>query len=741
MALYVLTVFLSAMLLFQVQLIIAKYILPWFGGTANVWITCMLFFQVLLACGYAYSHEIVSKLSARRQSIVHLLLLVVSIGLLALQTLAWGLPLLPGATWKPTAGYIPVVQVIGLLTIGVGLPFFILSTTSSLLQAWFSQAFRSYSPYRLYALSNAGSLLGLLSYPFLVEPNFALSLQTEIWAGLYLVFALFCGLIAWQSGRHSKTQPSSNHQFVNFSAESSETGKLNWLQRMLWLTLAAAASTVLLATTNQVTEEIAVVPFFWVLPLGIYLVTFILCFSSQWFYFRPLFVITAGVIMLFVGRTILKMPTAAVGGIYDVGIIEQMSVYYFALFICCMLCHGELVKLKPSSRYLTQFYLIISIGGALGGFFVGIIAPYFFQVLWELYIGYFVCGCAVLVAVLCERGSLLNIPGWGWGLRVPAAAMVFVLGIAPFFLLIERLPQSYQNTIFAVAARLGFDEYLATDIPWKRTIAMRRNFYGILRVVELSPPDLTKHQNVLFHGQTVHGFQLQHDRRLPTSYYTENSGIGLAIINHPRYKSTDRLNNQMRVGIIGLGAGTLATYGRDGDYYRIYEINPAIVELAATKDGYFSFVSDCKAEVDIVLGDARVSLENEEPQRFDILALDAFCGGTPPAHLLTKEAFNVYLRHIRDGGVIAIHISNRYLDFRPIIWKLADEYNLSGSNIVSKACDDLSYEADWILLTKDINFLSQKCIVDASSPRIADKDLGSIKMWTDDYSNFFQLLR
>jgi hypothetical protein len=744
MALYAFTVFLSAVLLFQVQLIIAKYILPWFGGAANVWIACMLFFQVLLACGYAYSHAIVSRLSARRQCMVHVLLLVVSVGLLALQTLAWKVPLLPGATWKPTAGYIPAIQVLGLLTISVGMPFFSLSTTSSLLQAWFSRRFLNYSPYRLYALSNTGSLLGLLSYPFLVEPNFGLSLQSQSWSFLYVAFALCCGFVAWQSRQYKETGFRSNLNSYDSSTVSFKTEKPTWLQRLLWLTLAAAASTVLLATTNQVTEEIAVVPFFWVLPLGIYLLTFILCFSSPWFYFRPLFVATAGIIMLFVGRTILKMPAIAVSGAYDVGIIEQMSVYYFALFICCMLCHGELVRLKPGSKYLTQFYLIISIGGALGGVFVGLIAPYFFRVLWELYIGYFVCGCAVLIAALRERRSLLNIPGWGWGFRVPAVAMVIALGIGPFFLLIDRLPQNYRDVISAITTSFSFNENPAIGYPQERTVEIRRNFYGILRVVEVNLSDPKRDKYLLYHGQTVHGFQLQHDeisRRLPTTYYTKNSGIGLAIMNHPRYKSTNRHDNQMRVGVIGLGVGTLAAYGRDGDYYRIYEINPDVVELAATKDGYFSFVADCKADVNIILGDARVSLENEEPQGFDVLALDAFCGGTPPVHLLTKEVFNIYLRHIRDGGVIALHISNRYIDFEPVILKLAKKFNLSGVHIISDGDDYFSYESDWILLTKNEDFLCQEAVANSSIPLIIDKDLISIKIWTDDYSNLFQLLR
>jgi len=409
-----------------------------------------------------------------------------------------------------------------------------------------------------------------------------------------------------------------------------------------------------------------------------------------------------------------------------------------------MLCHGELVKLKPNPKYLTHFYLTISIGGALGGVFVGIIAPYFFQVVWELYIGYFVCGCAVMAATLRERGSLLNIPRWKWAFRVPAGFMVAVLCVAPFFLLIDRLPQNYRNTIFAASAGLGFDKYLSISNPQIKTVAIRRNFYGILRVVEVNPNNPQKHKYILYHGQTVHGLQVQSDersRRLPTTYYAKDSGIGLAIMNHPRYRSVDHFDSQMRVGIIGLGAGTLATYGRYGDYYRIYEINPAVIELAATQKGYFSFVPNCKADVNVILGDARISLENEEPQGFDVLVLDAFCGGTPPVHLLTKEAFNVYLQHMRNGGIIAVHISNRYLDFRPIIWKLADEFNLNLVRITSEADNLLSYESDWILLTKDRDFLHQNNISDASTATVADKDLASIEMWTDDYSNLYQILR
>ncbi|MBW1767459.1 MAG: ferrichrome ABC transporter permease [Deltaproteobacteria bacterium] len=744
MTIYALTIFLSAVLLFQVQLIIAKYILPWFGGTPAVWTTCMLFFQVMLTAGYAYSHGIVSRLSARRQSRVHLFMLSCSVILLLIQFFVWQSPILPDAGWKHTGSDMPIARVLGLLAISVGMPFFILSTTSTLLQAWFSRAFPDRSPYKLFALSNGGSLLGLLSYPFLVEPNFTLSFQAGFWFVLYVVFVLCCGFTALNAGRQKGLQADSGFRAANRdTTENGENGRPTWLQYALWLTLTAGASIVLLATTNQVSEEVAVIPFLWVLPLSIYLLTFILSFSSRFLYWRPLFVVAGIVIMFFVSKTMFKMLAMMVGDSYGAGIIEQVTVYYVALFICCMLCHGELVKLKPNTRYLTHFYLSVSIGGALGGIFVGIIAPYLFQGLWELYIGYFVCGLAVMVAVLRDRGSMLNIPVWGWLLRVPAMVLVILLAVGPFFLLVDRLPQTYRNVTLLAANRLGITRYLPMGDPNVKTIAMQRNFYGILRVVETDSYDPERHRRDLYHGQTLHGFQYMGSdsyRRMVTSYFTASSGIGRAIVNHPRYRAYNPHGEQLRVGFVGLGAGTLAAYGRVGDYYRIYEINPAMAELAASDEGYFSYVPDCGAKTDVVLGDARISMENEEDQRFDILALDAFSGDAPPVHLLTKEAFKIYLRHIREGGIIAVHITNRYIDFRPLVWKIADEFGLEGVHISVSADQNTAYGTDWMLLTKEKELFQQPVFSYDAVPRPTGEELDSIRMWTDDYSNLYQLL-
>ena len=745
MKLYGLTIFISAILLFQVQLIIAKYILPWFGGTPAVWSTCMLFFQVLLTGGYAYSHGIVSKLTPRRQSNLHISLLGASLLLIILQVILWASPLLPSSSWKPIGSDMPILRILGMLTVAVGLPFFILSSTSSLLQAWFSRTFPNRSPYKLFALSNVGSLLGLLSYPFIVEPNSALSTQANIWFVVYIVFAVCCGITAFKAGKVADPDlPEDFSSVIDEEVqENTGNGDTTWLQRTLWLALTAGASIVLLATTNQVSEEVAVIPFLWVLPLSIYLFTFVLSFSSRYLYWRPVYVIAGIVALFFVGQLLFQMLAMITGDAYGASIFRQIAVYYVALFVLCMLCHGELVRLRPRVKHLTQFYLSVSIGGALGGVFVGLVAPQIFNGLWELYIGYFISGLAVLIAIFRDRKSLVNVPVWGWFLRIPAVALIILLAVGPYFLLVDRLPQTYRDITIATADFLGIKNFLPMGDANEKTIAINRNFYGILRVVETYPNDEANHIRYLYHGQTLHGFQFmstEYYRSIITTYFTKESGIAKAITNHPRYNLTIPRKEQMRVGIVGLGAGTLAGYGKEGDYYRIYEINPAMADVAASENGYFRYVPDSKAEVDVIMGDARISMENEEPQRFDVLALDAFSGDAPPVHLLTREAFGLYLQHIREGGIIAVHITNRYLNFKPLIWNIAEEMGLEKVLISSWGDDWITYYTDWFLLAKDKNVLNKYVFTSKAAPLIDAESLENTTIWTDDYSNLYQLL-
>ncbi len=727
MALYGITIFLSAFLLFQVELVIAKFILPWFGGTPAVWTTCMLFFQALLLGGYAYSHGVVSRLSPRRQGRLHLLLLAASLALAAGQALAWGVPLLPGRWWSPAGSDMPVLRILALLAVGVGLPFFLLSATSSLLQAWFARARPGRSPYRLYALSNAGSLLGLVSYPFVVEPLLGLKRQATVWSAGYVAFAVLCGLVAWRTAKARHAPAAPLPPLGGPRADDAPPGRAT---RALWLALTACASVLLLATTNQISEEIAVVPFLWVLPLSLYLISFIVCFNSPRLYVRWVFVAAAYACIVLVGRTLLK-------SVEDVGAAEQIGVFCAALLVCCMLCHGELVRLKPSPRHLTGFYLHVAAGGALGGVFAALVAPYAFNGLWELYLGYFVCGACVLAAGLRDGRSLLNRRSrWVW--RGQAGAVLVLLAVGPLFVLHERLGPAAEAAVRRVADGLGILRYLGAD-EGEKTLLVRRNFYGIFRVTEADRDDPDSYRHTLYHAQTIHGYQYRDPELLlyPASYYSEESGIAKAILYHPRRQAGE----PMRVGVVGLGTGTLAAWGRAGDVYRFYEINPAIVRLSAGPDGPFTFLHESPAATDVVLGDARISLARQELQQFDILALDAFSGDAIPVHLLTREAFEVYLRHLRGGGVLAVHISNRYFELEPVVWKLAEAFGLDGVTIHSPGEAPGALSASWMLLTWDSMFLEDPDIIDGAWLREDCTGWEKAPLWTDDYSNLLGALR
>lgn len=736
MVVYAAIVFTSAMLLFQAELLIAKYILPWFGGTPTVWSVCMLFFQVVLIGGYAYSHGLVTRLAPSRQSRVHLVLLSISIAALVLQLVFWGSPLLPGPQWKPSGSDLPSLRVLALLAASIALPFFTLSTTTSLVQAWFGRRFPGRSPYVLFAVSNAGSLFGLLSYPFLVEPHLGLKSQAAVWSLLFLVFALCCGFAALVVGR--KSPDTTAGPAIADRAAQDASRPPTWSRRVLWMALAAGASTLLLATTNQLAEDVAVIPFMWAIPLAIYLLTFILTFAGRPLYWRPLFVVLGLVAMYLVGSAIAQ------GASSGLGILRQMAVYYLALLASCMLCHGELARLKPGVRYLTSYYLYVAIGGAVGGIFVGLVAPLVFRGFWELYLGYFLCGLTVLVAAWGDGRSLLNRRFWKWPLRVQATTLVILLAVSPFFLLGNRLPQEYRSIIVAVVEQLRLEDYLPAINSESRVTVTRRNFYGILLVKEMDWTDPEQHRIQLSHGQTIHGSQFVGDdlhRREVTTYYGETSGIAKAIVSHPRYRAPDPGTAGFRVGMIGLGAGTLTAYGRKGDYYRIYEIDPDVVDLAASDNACFSFVRDSQATVEVVLGDARISLEREEPQQFDVLALDAFSGDSIPVHLLTTEAFAVYLRHMREGGIIACHVSNRYLDLKPLVWKLAAASGLDVRCVDAGGDGRRVLASDWMILSRDKEVFQQPAFAGLADQPPEGTDLQRVRLWTDDYSNLYQLLR
>lgn len=679
MLLYALTILVSAFLLFQVEPVIAKIILPWFGGSAAVWTTCLLFFQMVLLLGYLYAHAVVHYLKPRTQMLLH-------VGLLAVSALA--LPIYPSAAWKPAGPGSPTLGILGLLAISVGLPYFLLSTTGPLLQAWYARRYKGAMPYRLYALSNAGSMFALLSYPFLIEPLLTAHQQSGTWSVAYVVFVALCALTAVRSGNGVNAMEAETE---------GEVERPGARQYAMWLLLPACASVLLLAISNHLSQNVAAIPFLWVLPLSVYLLSFILCFEGSGWYRRNPYLQLLAVAL---GSMAYALVVDSKG---SVPIKVDVPLFILGLFTCCMMCHGELVRLKPHPRYLTHFYLMISAGGALGGVLVALAAPYFFNAYYELPIGLVACGALLLLALWLDP----EMASWFRGVRVIAPA----LGTA---------------AVLAMAIYLGYHMNEST----RDSRVVVRNFYGGLRVRDTGPVSALDSVRTLTHGTINHGEQYLNPmrRNLATTYYGPNTGVGVAI----REKGTGRA---IRVGVIGLGTGTIASYGRLGDYYRFYEINPQVERFARSQ---FYFVPLCKAKVEIAMGDARLSLEREQPENFDVLAVDAFSSDSIPVHLLTREAIQLYFRHLKPDGVLAVHISNRYLDLQPVLQGEAEALGKLARVADTDEEEDADvFGATWVLVVSPSAGFGEE-MKKATTPIETTR---RVRLWTDDYSNLFQILK
>jgi SAM-dependent methyltransferase len=677
MLLYAATISLSSFLLFLIQPILAKQILPWFGGSAAVWTTCLVFFQFVLLFGYAYADWTSRRLSPRLHTLLHMLLLLLSLAFL---------PVLADPAWKPLGNEDPALRILTLLAVTVGLPYFLLSSTGPLIQAWFARSFANRTPYRLFALSNFASMLGLLIYPFGIEPRLRLQLQSSVWSIAYGVFVLLCIASAWQGLRALPV--ASPRADIASADEPAPTAT----ERAAWLIFAALGSFLLLAVTNHVCLNIASIPFLWVLPLALYLLSFILCFDGgldgKGWYRRGLF-------FLLTGAVLVPMAGFLQSSKLTLDLKLAIPVYLAGLFVCCMFCHGELAARKPAPRHLTGFYLMVSLGGALGALLVGVLAAHLLSGYYELGFG------LLLVALLLLFQLRRAVPPY-------IVAGVIVAGFV------------------AVSWVIQIEHYAA------ETRLKMRNFYGSLRTWDTVTSNTHEPMRKFVHGVILHGEQFLEPKKrdLPTSYYSATSGVGRAL------KAFDKPN--LRVGLIGLGAGTLAAYGRGGDYYRIYEINPLVVDTAQRE---FTYLADCKAHWDIVLGDARLNLEKEAAQNFDLLVIDAFSGDAIPAHLITREAVAIYRRHLRDGGVLAFHVTNRYLDLVPVVAMLAQAHGLQAVHLfddVPGANTDAYSDTDWVLVSANGAFLASADIREAAKPIALHKDW---RLWTDDFNNLFQILK
>ncbi len=696
MVLFAVSIFLSAFLLFQLQPMIGKFILPWFGGTPAVWSTVMLFFQVLLTAGYAYAYWLIERVKTQRQFVVHVSLISFAFLILITLSMVWESPVTPDSSWKPASASSPVFDIFKLLAVSVGLPYFILAANGPLMQAWFSRMFPDRAYARLYALSNLGSLMGLLMYPILIEPSMSLRWQGWTWALGFLFFGLTAIWVASRSGRATERAQ---------AAVGAELGRARppLALKLLWIALSGTASLFLLSVTNQITQEVAVIPFLWVLPLALYLLSFILTFSGESGYPRKpvivLFLLSAG-LTLFVMLNATSLP-----------IYWQVLAYCLLLFSACMICHGELYLLRPPAHSLTTFYLMVSIGGAFGGVFVSLLAPVIFNGYWEFFVG-LATTIAILLTVLRSSPE-----GDHTETQVQNSRARFILTtFCLVTLMLAGISRFFSGALYA-----------------------ERNFYGVIRVNERLPEGSMQKAYIMSHGITVHGLQFIEPElhSLPTTYYVPESGAGLAILNHPKY------GQAMRVGLLGLGVGTLVAYAQPGDEYRLYEINPAVTDLAEGKGGYFSFLRESQANITTVLGDARISLERElsesNSQNFDVLVLDTFSSDSIPVHLVTKEAFALYLAHLAPDGVIAAHITNLHLDLQPVFWQLAQHYGLSMERINYEGDPMGGFASHWILMARDPALLEQP----AMQARAMDLHnySTSLKLWTDDYSNLFQILK
>lgn len=698
--LYAIAIFLGSTLLFLVEPMAGKRLTPLLGGSAAVWTTCLVFFQTALLLGYLCAHGMASRLRPRMQALVYVGLLGGSLAQVILN--------LNPSLHSSTAH--PVSSVFWLLSSLIGLPFLTLSATNPLLQSWYARGFASGAtgdaaattpPYRLFALSNFGSLLGLVLYPWLIEPRFTLHSQAVAWLGGFVFFAIICGLILWRllrsSSRVTTSAPPAREEQTP-TAPSAAPPSLR--DRALWMLLAACGSVLLCSVTNHISQNIAAIPLLWIIPLTIYLLTFVLAFSgrqkSQGLMSRQM----PGMGMS-VGRFILMclMAIAVISMgyvIYDTKLTLkfQLSIAFFclALFFTCLFCHRELYRLRPAPEHATSYYLLIAAGGALGSVFVGILAPVIFSGNYEL-----ACGLVFAAALAVAVAWRLPI---GWRVFWSAATLAMLAVV-----------------------------YFQVQYDIRHAIARTRGFYGTLRVTQsLTPPET----RTLMNGTIIHGVQVLSDdeRREPTSYYTHESGVGLAI----DHCCGDR---PRRIGVIGLGAGTLAAYGRPGDVIRFYDINPQVEHIAGS---LFFYLRESQASIEIVTGDARVSLAGEQPQNYDVLVVDAFSGDAIPVHLLTREAIALYRRHLKPDGILAVHVSNRYLELAPLVLKQAEDAGLQALLVTSEDKEDQgieAYNADWVLVTANQAFLNQPK-VDEVTTEITP--ISGLRLWTDDYNSLLPLL-
>jgi hypothetical protein len=701
------TVVLSSFLLFLVQPILAKQILPWFGGTSAVWTTCMVFFQCVLLAGYAYANWLQAQ-PPRWQRQLHVALLIAA---------AFTLPIIPDAAYKPTADGNPAVQIITLLVVTIGLAYFSLAATSPLLQRWLALSLPVASQsavYRLFAWSNAGSLLALLAYPFAIEPWFDSREQSLGWSLGYAAFALACAWVAWRATSVAAASPAAEqaadtpNDDSESVAESAPSPSGN--DYLKWIGLSALPSALLLAVTTHMTQNVASIPFLWVVPLSLYLVSFIVVFEGRGgkgFYSRATFLLpTLGLVVA------MTWALSADNGVLHID--TALPLFALGLLAACILCHGELAAARPAPQHLTRFYLCMSAGGALGGLAIGIAAPLLLNAYWEL---------PALMVLLCMLG-------------VWVAANVTQVGGPRYVLMLVAAG--------ALAGSLWYSREYVNYVQ-ENNLEATRNFYGVLRVTEDAAGEGQTRK--MLHGVILHGKQFTNPQFhiVPTTYYASTSGIGqlIAAYGVHEYADGNKASVPVRMGAVGLGTGTLLAYAAPGDTYVVYELDAAVQRAA---EQWFTFIKDAeartKARPEVRIGDARLTLERElaagKPGRYDILAVDAFSSDAIPVHLITQEALALYAKHLSDRGVVAFHVSNRYLSLPPVVAGIAQANGMQALWLEDNPEASHAYKTDWVLVGRDLaQKLPAKLI---EQGRWVEPDAGA-RVWSDSYNNLFKALK
>lgn len=669
--LHLITIFLGAFLLFLVQPLIAKVILPSVGGGASVWTTCMLFFQAMLFLGYGYAHLLSRYFRFKQQLTIHSALLLIAC------LLYW---LLNQAAFEVKSVENPMVDIFLYLLKSVGLPYFLLSATGPLVQKWLVVTGSNKNPYRLYSLSNVASLVALASFPFLFEVQFSLSSNRMLWGILFTLYVIvFVFWLVQLSKENSKLEKVEERQV---------TEQFGLGTKLLWLLYSAIGVVVLVSTTSAMTQNVPPVPFLWILPLALYLITFIVCFRTIVWYQRSYFQIGMALV------SVIAIMMYFTGTQFDIH--SQVLLYSVILLTACLVCHAELVKLTPSKEHLTSFYLYIAFGGVLGSALVSLLAPVIFEQFYEYPLVFSLIFVAVGTSIVKEKSINFS---------------------------------SVVSYLFAGALLVGV--WYLDSLYHQTSIYKARNFYGVLSVKDIPVGEQTERR--LIDGTTSHGSQYLSAQDIPTplSYYRKNTGVAIGL-------ETLSQDKAIKVGLVGMGAGTLAAYGNDGDEYHFFELNPAVKSAA---NEYFSYLNTSPAKTDIVLGDGRVSLQRlanqGKLQAYDAIVVDAFSGDSIPQHLLTKEAIALYLSHLHDDGILMFHISNSHLDIKPIMSALSGEFALQARYFYTKAKNINEHDTEWVWLTNNERALNGGLSKIYGRPLRTEQRV----LWTDQYSNLFSILK